>query len=693
MAESSWQGLKEAIRFPHTRIRFSEERVPPPYILGIQIISGTEQGFFSDLKLGFVENLNCLIGARGSGKSTIVDAIRYVFGYNRTLDELDSVDLKKAVKERQKLTLRDSIVRVAYKVNERDVHFLEAVYGGERADYVTKVYDNNGNIVHVDDVERSGKYPLRLFGWSEIETLGRDPQRQMGLLDKLVKGSKELIDKRDAERSKLRQNSQQILAQAQNLIEIFNRDDKEIRRYQEYRQEFDKYNTEEVKTLFANLDVAREQKSLLSEFKKTLVGYQSKLSSLTPIELEKKLQDDLSKNPSLLQWWSSIKTSRFNLPESEETIQANLDSIVKKLDDVSDVVELLVTEMETQIEKINEQIRKTVSIDPEQHVLATLRQQAKERLERTNVLREEYEESFHEFNELFQQRKEIVDELHASQQEITNHRQEKRLDIESKLNEFQTEEMKVEIQLVPNGNKIKFEKKIYELKFLADAQRNYKARKWHEILSQALTPTEFTSKVLISNTSGLTLSRIIDGEEYSITNQDASNIIESLIPYKNDEFAMVKEIEKDKLEVLLDIEETEWDDKIIILRNEQPVEKASPGQRSSAMLPLIALAETVPLVIDQPEDNLDNRLVGKVLVDILAKLKEKRQIIVCTHNPNIVVLGDAEQVIVLDAIDNNHGHVDGVQASIDHPIIVKKVIDLMEGGKDAFETRRKRYGQ
>lgn len=111
------------------------------------------------------------------------------------------------------------------------------------------------------------------------------------------------------------------------------------------------------------------------------------------------------------------------------------------------------------------------------------------------------------------------------------------------------------------------------------------------------------------------------------------------------------------------------------------------------MLPLIALAEKVPLVIDQPEDNLDNRLVGKVLVDILAKLKEKRQIIVCTHNPNIVVLGDAEQVIVMDAIDNNHGRAEKIQASIDHPTIIQRVIDLMEGGTDAFDTRKRRYGR
>lgn len=57
------------------------------------------------------------------------------------------------------------------------------------------------------------------------------------------------------------------------------------------------------------------------------------------------------------------------------------------------------------------------------------------------------------------------------------------------------------------------------------------------------------------------------------------------------------------------------------------------------------------------------------------------------------MLGDAEQVLVMDAIDNNHGRVEDVQASIDHQSIIQKVIELMEGGMDAFETRKKRYGR
>ncbi|MEK7398599.1 MAG: AAA family ATPase, partial [Candidatus Poribacteria bacterium] len=117
----------------------------------------------------------------------------------------------------------------------------------------------------------------------------------------------------------------------------------------------------------------------------------------------------------------------------------------------------------------------------------------------------------------------------------------------------------------------------------------------------------------------------------------------------------------------------------------------SPGQRSSAMLPLILLVDDVPLVIDQPEDNLDNRLVGKMLVNLLADLKEKRQIIVATHNPNIVVSGDAEQVIVLDALSDSKGNC-AQTGSIDEKEIIKSVIDLMEGGKEAFLIRERRYG-
>ena len=100
---------------------------------------------------------------------------------------------------------------------------------------------------------------------------------------------------------------------------------------------------------------------------------------------------------------------------------------------------------------------------------------------------------------------------------------------------------------------------------------------------------------------------------------------------------------------------------------------------------LIALAEPTPLVIDQPEDNLDNRLVGQVLTDILASLKEKRQIIVCTHNPNIVVNGDAE---MLHALDFTGGQCRvTTRGCLQEKEVRDEVCRVMEGGRVAFERR------
>jgi predicted ATP-dependent endonuclease of OLD family len=98
----------------------------------------------------------------------------------------------------------------------------------------------------------------------------------------------------------------------------------------------------------------------------------------------------------------------------------------------------------------------------------------------------------------------------------------------------------------------------------------------------------------------------------------------------------------------------------------------------------------VPLIIDQPEDNLDNRMVGQTLSSILSRLKEQRQIIVTTRNPNIVVGGDAEQVVVLDAPDARSARVE-TTGSIDDPEIIDAVIKIMEGGREAFRERSRRY--
>jgi predicted ATPase len=122
----------------------------------------------------------------------------------------------------------------------------------------------------------------------------------------------------------------------------------------------------------------------------------------------------------------------------------------------------------------------------------------------------------------------------------------------------------------------------------------------------------------------------------------------------------------------------------------RPLHELSPGQRCSAVLPILLLNGRSPLIIDQPEDNLDNRLIRQVIVNVLGSIKLRRQVIVATHNPNLPVLGDAEQTIVLAAIDEKQSQV-RAQGNLDERPIVDAVTEIMEGGREAFQYRQSIY--
>jgi len=187
MTSLGLKGLRDAFKFPETRIRFTTDlpTPPSPLLLGIEIV-GENKSLFENERIAFAENLNCLIGPRGSGKSTIVESLRYVFGYNRTLSELDSTNkLSERIREMQKANLTGCLIRVVYQTQAGERRVLEATYDPQE-DYATRVFTADGDQLSVADVESSGDYPVRLFGWSEIETLGRDTARQRDLLDRLI---------------------------------------------------------------------------------------------------------------------------------------------------------------------------------------------------------------------------------------------------------------------------------------------------------------------------------------------------------------------------------------------------------------------------------------------------------------------------------------------------------------------------
>lgn len=128
-----------------------------------------------------------------------------------------------------------------------------------------------------------------------------------------------------------------------------------------------------------------------------------------------------------------------------------------------------------------------------------------------------------------------------------------------------------------------------------------------------------------------------------------------------------------------------------------PFGQASPGQQASALLQLLLTQEAGTLIIDQPEDDLDNRVVMEI-ARLLQRTKRRRQLVFATHNPNFVVNGDADKIVALKAgaadqeaaQEGNRIEID-VDGAIETPAVRDAVTETMEGGQAAFELRGRKY--
>lgn len=125
----------------------------------------------------------------------------------------------------------------------------------------------------------------------------------------------------------------------------------------------------------------------------------------------------------------------------------------------------------------------------------------------------------------------------------------------------------------------------------------------------------------------------------------------------------------------------------------QEISQLSPGERGLLLLVFYLLVDKddIPIIIDQPEENLDNQTIFKVLVKCIKAAKQRRQVIMVTHNPNLAVVCDAEQIIcaTCDKATNTFNYVSG---GIESPVIKSTVVEILEGTEPAFKNRKRKYG-
>lgn len=123
------------------------------------------------------------------------------------------------------------------------------------------------------------------------------------------------------------------------------------------------------------------------------------------------------------------------------------------------------------------------------------------------------------------------------------------------------------------------------------------------------------------------------------------------------------------------------------------LQELSPGERGALLLIfyLILDNDDIPLIIDQPEENLDNESVYHILVHFIRKVKERRQIVIVTHNPNLAIVCDADQIIYMNIEKDNKNSVRFYSGAIEDKVMNQKIINILEGTLPAFNNRDSKY--
>jgi DNA repair ATPase RecN len=686
MGRLDFNCLKEAFQFPDTRIRFKAniEECNPPRILGIRIIgkANNERAFFKNLIIGVSDNLTCIIGPRGCGKSALIDAVRYTMGYNRTLGQIEK--LKNQVVERQEHTLEESQIEILYQKKDGVAHKIQSTYDN-RESYNTKIFDIDGNELNISDVETCGDYPLNLYGWNELELLGENPQSQRENLDKFIKELNTLKEEKNKLYEELKENRAFIVTQIELLEKYFlvKPGQHSFLRLKEYEKEFQKINTPEIADKFKDLDEITQKLNFLEELSKAMAAAVTGISKLTTVSY----QESTKRNVSISAWALEF-LRRLGIEGVNDEILKQKGILSGQLASINAIIEQEKASLQNSKNETFKAIRSVIG--QEDAISIDLRDTAKKRLDFVQEQFESYKKDLKILEDLLATRQGIIAKVKDVKKRIFATRNAEISKIEDKIGIVNDQDFSIALKLNQDLDRNNFLAVLRDNTVGINFHGQWRNKKVPNVIVAKLEPFAFVDSILQLDIKQLTHKiRVTDNNvdvEYEIDQDYAKKLAEDNVPFEMLGELGIKKYDKEKLNKLLTLQEVEYDDEFFITLGGKAIQHCSPGQRCSAMLPIVTLTSNAPIIIDQPEDNLDNRLVSRAIFKILAKLKESRQIIVATHNPNIPISGDAEQVIVFNPVGTIKDF-----GSIDESSIIQNIIELMEGGKEAFEKRRKKY--
>jgi ABC-type Mn2+/Zn2+ transport system ATPase subunit len=628
IGEYSFDAVKFSLMNPELRISDELPQIDYPYIKRVRV--ETDRAM-SAIDIYLNPDMNNLIGIRGSGKSALLEAIRYALELDAREDReyKDELLEKYAIGSGGKITLEILVSGQVYRI-ERIMGERPKVYRDD--EYIPNLYPSS--ISHVV-----------YYGQKDIQQQSMDREQQIELIDQFIGDKLQTIQEQTREKE---DDIKDILKRLSDLKG-------KIKKKEEYKAK--KASLEDKIAVFEKLQIADKlQKE--ADFKRDEVIFE-RLAEFTETSkddistFKEKIENHFSyifpisskENPDLFteleKYLLALKAIWLEQIDEMEKVGtatfADLEILKDKFAEAKDSVE-------EEIAKIKREIN-TPDVSPDDFGRFV------KELEQVQVAISEIEK----YDRMTMELETTKQHLYSELQNLWYEQWSKRVQKKEEINASQTI---IQLDIHYRGNKKSYAEFIKEM-FRGTGLRGEKLDK-------------------LSN-------NFADNIELFNSLENRNNFQD--IGFTDNEWLKFKERFFEQEEVLClyrvpDLIEIRYDGK--------PIQKLSLGQRASSLLLLLLSQENTPVIMDQPEDDLDNQTVYEGLIKKVLELKGKRQIIFATHNPNIPVLGDCEQVVVFN---NEDDKIVAESGSIDRSSIQKNIVDIMEGGKEAFTKRKEIYYQ
>ena len=607
-------------------------------------------GFLAGADLQLVDGLNCFIGGRGTGKTTLLEFLRY--GLGLMPDPKVNGQRCRAIENLVKSNLGGGRLKIEVKT-KNGVRYTAERGAGDAVQVV-----NEGGVPVQISLDRDQIFSADVFSQNEIEEIASDPTAQLSLLDRFVESetaaiARELdtlhrqLDQTTIELRRLDAEIQDLVARASEVSVLEER----------LRGLEPGSGTETARINAAHASkTARDGESKVAEqlTNATHTAMRNIASAVAAFQTTLEAQLDASTRSGLngdLLTALELDVRAFELvlvgatksvAEAAETLRNRLQLHHTAITDRHGTQEFEYRKFLAEIEEEGGRAAERAGLQKSlaEAVAAAKLRDAKEALRMTGASRR---------NEMLDRISELRDRRFAARKSVADRLSQ----------QFKT--IRVTITQAADSSRYR--------EAIAKALKGLPYRMVAERLTQAFLPGELAREAMSGNVA-------LVAERTSFDQEKTRRVLDAL---RADGTAY--EIEAMDIDDLPCIELLDGDK-----YKESP--NLSTGQRCTTILPILLVQSERPLLIDQPEDNLDNAFIYETVVKALSAVKGARQVIFVTHNPNIPVLGEAERVFVLDS--------DGHKARLRKSGSVDECKDdiemILEGGREAFLQRKHRYG-